>query len=499
MPPEPAPSATARPGRGEILLLLAILAVAALVRLWRLDLMEFKSDEMQACALGWGIAAGRTLPLVGLRASVGIPNPPLFVYLLAVPLRLSFDPLGAAAFIALSNLAAVWLCWLVGRRYFSPWTGLAASALFALAPWAVVFSRKIWAQDLLPLAAGLFLWAALDFLVGRRPRSLAWAILIAAAAAQLHFSALVLWGLVAYLIHAGRAQVRLKWVSLGLGASLALYAPYLWYLARTHGADFSGMGARREMWAGVASGTQRLLLALRYPLAISGGDTIDSLLGFQPSWARGFAVLTGLGALAGLIGLCLRDREGPLHRARVMLLLWALLPSAALIVTGVVPFIHYFIILYPLPFLGLAAALDAASGRWRERALGVIVVCVAGFAWIDLSAYQAVAAQGGAPGDYGVAYRDKLAAVEFAVSDDPSGRPPLWDGFNPNHPVPPEYLFLEAWRSGASPEPRMPPSSVYVLFDRFRSELTERGRAATRAVRQRRFGPLTVYVLPLKR
>ena len=504
LPPPAVPPASRR--AAERLALAAILAVAAGVRLWRLDLMEFKGDEAQACRLAVQVVdvlkghavPGEHLPLVGLMASVGVPNPPLFVYLLAVPLVFFATPLAAAAMIALSNVGAVWLCAVIGRRYFSPRVGLVAAGLYALAPWAVIFSRKIWAQDLLPVFVGAFLLAAHAFLVDRRPRALLWLFLLAAAAVQLHFSALVLGGILAGLLVAGRAQVRARWLGWGTGLGLLLYAPYFAHILRSHGSDFAHLDSRRELWDRLVPAGQRLLLAWRYPFSVSGADGTAELIGAQAGWVWPFALLTGLGALAGLLWLCWRDRATPAFAARVMLAAWWFLPTAALAVTGVVPFIHYFIILYPVVFLGLAAAIEALGRRSRMIPWALLAVCLGGYACLDAAIFSVVADRGGAPGEYGVAYAHKAAAMAFVVAENGGRLPVLYDGAHPRLPVDPEYRWLmeRAARAQAGSAGADAPARGFVLLDLSRSALTAAGEAATRSLPRRQFGPLAVFALP---
>src|SRR6266542_2136543 len=220
---------------GVLLTLSATIAAAAVARFLRLDLMEFKSDEAEACRLALHVlgrhepGVGTFFPTTGLVASVGLPNPPLFVYLLALPLAIARTPLAAAGFVAATNVAAVWLCYVAGRRWFSRFVGLAAAALFALSPWAIVYSRKIWAQDLLPICTVLFLLALHGLLVEKRPRSVLWLLLLVGAATQLHFSASVLVLVVIAAIGIARDAVRWRWVALGLAGVALLYAPYIWH------------------------------------------------------------------------------------------------------------------------------------------------------------------------------------------------------------------------------------------------------------------------------
>ena len=57
-------------------------------------------------------------PTVGLRSSVGARNPPLFVYLTAIPLAVRDDPLAATAFVGVLAVAAVILTYFVLRPRF---------------------------------------------------------------------------------------------------------------------------------------------------------------------------------------------------------------------------------------------------------------------------------------------------------------------------------------------------------------------------------------------
>ena len=59
--------------------------------------------------------------------------------------------------------------WLTRRTWGAP-AALAGALLLAAGPWAIIFSRKIWAQNLLPpFAIGWGIGAALAFVEGRRP------------------------------------------------------------------------------------------------------------------------------------------------------------------------------------------------------------------------------------------------------------------------------------------------------------------------------------------
>src|SRR5206468_10850527 len=131
-------------------------------------LVEFKSDEAVAVGLARRVLHGE-LPTVGLESSVGALNPPLFVYLTAIPLSVRDDPLAATAFMGVLAVVAVALTYVVLRPRFGALAALTAAALFATAPWAVLYGRKIWAQDALPVFTVSLLWSL--FVVLERPRT----------------------------------------------------------------------------------------------------------------------------------------------------------------------------------------------------------------------------------------------------------------------------------------------------------------------------------------
>jgi 4-amino-4-deoxy-L-arabinose transferase-like glycosyltransferase len=108
---------------------------------------------------------------------VGLPNFPVNVWLYALPLLVWPHLYAPTLFTGLLNSLAVLLTYLFGRRYWGHTAALTASFFFAVSPWAVMHSRKIWAQNLLPFF--VLLWAislALALLEGRQ-RWLAVAVL----------------------------------------------------------------------------------------------------------------------------------------------------------------------------------------------------------------------------------------------------------------------------------------------------------------------------------
>ena len=218
--------------------MLGIGALAGWLRLRDLDLVEFKLDEATAVNLARRLLDGDFLT-VGLRSSVGAYNPPLFVYLTAVPLALRDDPLAATAFVGVLAVAAVILTYIVLRPRFGALAALGAAALFATAPWAVLYGRKLWGQSVLPVVAVAFLWSMFTVLERPRSRAVVFIPILLCLAFQLNFSALALVIPATVLLLYRAREVHWPAFALGVGVAVLLLAPWLYHQVTNGFADVS--------------------------------------------------------------------------------------------------------------------------------------------------------------------------------------------------------------------------------------------------------------------
>ncbi|MBN1261130.1 MAG: hypothetical protein JXB35_10655, partial [Anaerolineae bacterium] len=193
--------------RRERILLWAILLIGFVPRLLFPTLSEFKLDEATVARRALAIAYQGDLPIEGVGASVGVANLPLFLYLIAIPLRLWNDPLAAVVFVCILNSAAIWACYAVGAAFLSRRAGQIAAFLFAVSPWAILYGRKIWVQNL-PLITLGFIAALLVTFVRRRPEALIWAFAGAAALVGLHLGGLAFLPILALTLVLFRRDVQ---------------------------------------------------------------------------------------------------------------------------------------------------------------------------------------------------------------------------------------------------------------------------------------------------
>ena len=342
--------------RRQAALLLAVLLLASVLRMGWPGLTEFKGDEARLMALSLEMASLQRFPLRGISSSVGVPNFPASVWLYALPLFVSHHAYAPTLFTGLLNVFAVFGAWWLARRYWGPRAALLAALLFAVSPWAVVHSRKIWAQNLLPpLVVGWAISGALAF-IERRPRWVTLHLLLLALAAQVHFAAITL--LPATIIYLIVFRRRLRWRSLLAGAGLAL-----WSLARR--------------W--------------RYPDALPGEWTLATWARQADgiAWTGGTTLIAGLAAALIAVVLVLgcleneqRNARAPGMRALWLIYLPLLVPQVGFLFGAQVLAVRagidgtwlalvwsHLLFVLPYVFLSLADPYRALDERYARTAL----------------------------------------------------------------------------------------------------------------------------------
>ncbi len=441
----------------ELVLLLGIVALAAWLRLRQLDLVEFKLDEAVAFDAARHILDG-DLRSVGLTSSVGALNPPLFLYLTALPLVVWDDPLAATAFVAVLAVIAVALTYVVLRPRFGALAALAGAALFATAPWAVLYGRKIWAQDMLPVFTVSLLWSLFCVLERSRTRAVLLVPVLLCVTFQLNFSAIALVvPVVAVLAYRAR-QVHWPAFAAGVGVAILILAPWLVFEARHGFGDVRTLVTEGRGDSGSSVPGAGTIEAVRETTRIVGAIGWDYVAGASRAlfaadaghaWTFGRAAsFLAVSLLAlGLVTSTLRVLRGArLRRAwpyialdtegerRALLLVWIggiWLSYATSATDRVYP--HYLIVTYPVSFaiqaLGLSDAVSAVRGRHRGAAqagaIAVVAVMVSAYVAFTVSFDRFLDREGGTAGDYGVVYRDKSALARVVrerglrVADEP--------------------------------------------------------------------------------
>ncbi len=371
----------------EIAGLLLILLVATVLRIGEPGITEFKADEANLSLLALDFANGGDFPLLGIGSSVGFPNAPVNVYLLALPYFLDSSPISATVFVGLLNVMAVLLVYVIARPYAGPVPALLATLLYAVSPWAIVFSRKIWAQNMLPPFVLLTLWVGLrGFVQGDRRVQAAYLPLIALTG-QIHYGAFVVIPAVLALPVLGWRHVS-RWFWGGLVLAVICVLPFIVGLAR---ADLLSADQLGESLSGTSEAESTALTitneGLRGAAVIIAGTETHSLAGPErfrdfldtvPNAYPIFNLLAGLvtaSALWLLVRvLARRDQRTPVDIALLLLLVF---PVLAFSVTWTPFFIHYLIPIIPVALIvvvfGLHDAWQWLRSQQRVRQ-GIVIV-----------------------------------------------------------------------------------------------------------------------------
>ncbi len=415
----------------EIILVLLILGAAGALRMAAPGLTEFKADEARLLSLALDMAGGQGLALRGISSSVGFPNFPASVWAYALPVAIWPHPYAATLFTGLLATLAVAACYWFVRRYWGSRAALFATLFYAVSPWAVLFARKIWAQDLLPLLVmGWVISAALAF-VEERPRFLWLHFLCLALAVQVHLAAIALIPATLLFLLVFRRRTRWRDVLIGCALAALTTLPFLLYLwqARDQFA-LPGMTATSGSGGGAVS-----LQSIRDTITISLGSGIHSLAGSQAFGAYLESVpdltiihlLLGALILAGATLLAWQAwSKWPQTASQVglIVLAWLVMPAFFFLWPVTPVFLHYFIAVLPAPFIAAGitlAVLPAALFRSRTQATrwavwaswGVIGLITAAQAYV-LIALLAFLGGTATPGGFGVPLALKLETADRA-------------------------------------------------------------------------------------
>ncbi len=222
--------------------LLLVVILAAAMRLYRLDAVEFYHDEAMVGMLAQEMADGQTFPLQGIVSSVGIPNPPQTVYTVLPPFWFSNDPVFVTSWVILLNLVGVALLYILTLRQFGFPAAMLTTLIYAVNPWAIMYSRKLWAQDYVtPFLLLSLLFAQLGFRDGKR-----WAQVLTVPVMlwgmQIHFAAWALVPLFGWVILAGRKNWHWRSLILSAVISLMVLTPFMLGIIQTLGQDPTRIG-----------------------------------------------------------------------------------------------------------------------------------------------------------------------------------------------------------------------------------------------------------------
>lgn len=365
---------TDRPGRLELLGLVALLLLAAITRLPGLDERgRFDADQGGDMAVLLDLVDDGVLPLLGAKTSVGDFHQAAFYYYLLAPAAYASgaDPTAVTAWIALFGIATVASAWWLARSMAGsgrgPLAGLVAALLAAVSPAAIEASTFIWNPNLIPFFSIWAVGGAWRATQTRRTRWWVVALTAAAAIVGLHVIGIVFLAAIVglWLIETARAapgerRRLLGAAALAAGTTTVLFLPLLWHELQT------GFSETRLILAylgggGLGDGSDPLSRLLFAALRVVSWPFVG-LVTEAPAVAAAW-----LAVFVGLVGWGLVSARGPARRAMAWLAgitAWCTLglavgaPSLQHVVPGL-PTNHYHAFLDPL--LAVMVALAVAG------------------------------------------------------------------------------------------------------------------------------------------
>src|SRR5215510_9851060 len=393
-------------------LVLVFLITGSLLRLiWPSD-MEWKADEIWMFENSRAVVTGAAWPLLGMPSSVGIPNPGMSIWLFILIAHLAKTPIAMVIVVQILNVLALWglygfVLLQIPEEKREPW--LWGLVLVSVSSLPILFSRKIWAQDLLPpfsllvlighwcrkSAWGSFLWGLAGSLIG-----------------QVHMSGFFLafsvWG---WTLVRDRKSARWVWWLIGsLIGAIGLW-PWLREFLASHPSAWSF----KEFitfkffiqWIAIALGVD-----LQFPMhsAFWLKFLKEPVVGGIPTYLIGVAHVFLLIVFLKIIGRWLRKETRLANRAdldafpEIRFYLQATLLGVGILMTlaGIRVYAHYLVVLFPFVHLWLAMKLYRQRRLLFAVALAQLLISVVFLVYVHQN--------GGVPeGDYGTTYSKQIS------------------------------------------------------------------------------------------
>ena len=358
------------------LLIVFILLIAAYLRLYNISgYMTFLGDEGRDVLVVKQMIVDHKWTLLGPTVSVGgfFLGPIYYYFMLPFLWAWRLDPTGPAVMVALFGVATVYLVYRAGRDMFNSWIGLVASALYALSPVVIAYSRSSWNPNVVPFFSLLTIYLLWRYANEEKMRYIFWTGVSMGIGLQLHYLYLFLFPVVAiWLVLHDKAVKRLQsWMLSAVGFVIG-YAPFLLFELR------HGFPNTQSIIQFVLAGKDTGLVSEKYRIIIQ--DILFRLVGrlvlrlpqpeiWQnvPGWQQGVWHWGIVGIFTSGVLYLLIKRQ----RSSDLLLLWG---GVVAILFGFYKraiYDYYFGIWFALPFFLTALGLYHIK---RIRFIGPVIV-----------------------------------------------------------------------------------------------------------------------------
>ena len=380
-----------------------IVVSASFFRITNLDLIEFKADEAINLLIASRPLFGHSIPYGGTVSSLGILNPPLFNYLLFPIVFITLDPKIVSLSIGIINSIAVGFLFLLIKRYYGLSTGLIATILLAFSPWALVYSRKIWMQDLLVPLSIPFLYSIHKIVVDQK--MFYWIIFFASSLflLQLHPTSILFILPISIFLLSRKIKVKLKYIIIGLVIGILPLLPYINYQLFNRCPDCKAFVAAKNKLS-----VKRSLETFSRPFQIIGQGNFNYLIGRDMiTFKNKYPLVYGLRSLLYIVYLILPIGVFVFIKKITSLRFLAysaiILPFAYYFLK-IEPFMHYYIIILPLLYLFLAVGFNYFMKKaffLRLVSLTILIITLLTYIMFNAAFFNLLKIKGSLEGDYG--------------------------------------------------------------------------------------------------
>ncbi len=384
-------------------LFLSVFFAGSIFRLPNLDLIEFKTDEAVNLLLaarpifGHAFAPGSTV------SSVGVLNPPFLNYLLFPLTLLSLDPRVVTFFIALTNTLAIGFFVLIIKKYHNNIVAYIAGLLIAFSPWMIIYSRKIWTQDLIFPFFVPFLFSLYKVAIDKDEKYWLVFSLFSAFLIQLHQTSLFFIFLIFLFLIINKTKINFKYLISGLIVGFIPFVPYLFYQANNGCPDCTAIITAKDR---ISSFYQFSIFAR--PFQILGKGNFQTLLGADTltiaqkyPWIYKLEKLFYFEYLLLPLGIIIFLKEN--KRLKFMVLATFLLPVIYFFLK-IEPLMHYLIIVSPLLFLFFSFGIYFLIKRIKFLGIFIFSLLIICSFFYNLIFFNILKNQKSLKGDYGTAF-----------------------------------------------------------------------------------------------
>lgn len=390
-----------------------ILIIAAIPRIFFLDLIEFKFDEAFNV---YQVAQFYQNPVINFHSGIsssGIHNFPLLNYLLIILGFFSHNPQYLSFLIALINTILVGTFYLIVKKFYGNLTGVYAGLLLASSPWAILYSRKIWHPDLILLfAVPIFYILNKLFLSPFKKSKLIFGLfLLLTLLSQQHFSGFYLLFLTPIFLKIYQIKFSFKQMLLGILMGLIPTIPYILF-------NLSSNPFCYDCHALFDYGKQVRVFDLNNflrPLQIANGSYFDNVLGFDyPLFLASSPILNIFNYffvfeyLIPILGLILILKY---QRKYLFIVFYSITIPVIYFLTKNPPRMHYFVIFLPWVILLYGLFFKFFWDKTKRNIFRIIIITVITFLIIInfifiFSFYNFLALKKNINGDYGPIYSE---------------------------------------------------------------------------------------------